>query len=81
MIYKLKSEYAEEDILEVLSEILPEKKVASLMSRIKTDPCSNIHDCIVEVEVSVVDKQNFCWPELNPKDAELFKDFKKIKNP
>ena len=81
VIYYFKSEYAEESILEALAEIFPDKNVVSsavLVSRTRTDPCSNVHNCVVEVEVPVGDEQHFCWPDLKPVDADLFKDIKKI---
>ena len=80
LIYTFRSEYAEEDIFETLEEIFADKTVVAgtaLVSRVRTEPPSNVHDCVVEVKVA--DAKKFCWPELKGINEKVLKEIKKVK--
>ena len=79
--YTFQSEYAEEDIIETLDEIFSDKKAAettALVSRVRIEPSSNVHECAVEIKVATANK-SFCWPELKGINAKVIKEIKKIK--
>ena len=79
--YTFQSEYAEEDIIETLDEIFSDKKAAettALVSRVRIEPSSNVHECAVEIKVATANK-SFCWPELKGINAKVIKEIKKLK--
>ena len=80
LIYNFTSEYTEEGIYEALEEIFPDKSVvksSTLLSRVRRETRSAVHDCVLELRVE--DPKTFGWPELKGVDVHVFKDMKKIR--
>ena len=78
--FSFNSEYAEQDIHESLEEIFPDKtavKLTKLLSRVRIEQRSAVHDCIVVLEVA--DPDTFVWPKLKGVDVDVFKEIKRIK--
>ena len=78
--FSFNSEYAEQDIHKALEEIFPDKtavKSTKLLSRVRIEQRSAVHDCIVVLEVA--DPDTFVWPKLKGEDVDVFKEIKRIK--
>ena len=78
--FSFNSEYAEQDIHEALEEIFPDKtavKSTKLLSRVRIEQRSAVHDCILVLEVA--DPDTFVWPKLKGVDVDVFKEIKRIK--
>ena len=72
--------YAEEDIKEALEEIFCDKetvKSAMLLSWVRREQRSNVHDCVLVLEVAA--PNTFVWPVLEGVDVDVFKEIKKIR--
>ena len=81
MLVSFKSEYAEEDVTSTIEEIFEHTEVsrAKLVSRLRSKPLSNVHNCVVEIVFDANPNQEFIWPVMNEVDADLFKELKIFK--
>ena len=79
-MHKFKSEYHEDDICEALEDIFTDKNVVkrtALVSRVRPEYSSAVHNCVIELRV--VAPEMFVWPELKGVDIDVFKEIEKIK--
>ena len=79
--FNFKSDYAEEDVIDTLDEIFPDKNVVTsivLVSRVRIEDRSSTHDCKVELTVPTSEKHNFAWPELTGMDAKVIENVKMV---
>ena len=74
------SDYAEKDITSTMDEIFEHTGVsrAKLVSRLRSKPLSNVHNCVVELAIEANPNESI-WPEMNEVDADLFKELKIFK--
>ena len=77
VLFSFTSEYAEEDITSTIEEIFENTEVsrAKLVSRLRSKPLSNVHNCVVELALEA-NQNEFIWPVMNEVDADLFKELK-----
>ena len=75
--YTFVSEYATEDILYTLEEILPTDVETNLVSHVRTmEPRSADHLCTIRIKLPA--PQYFQWPDMNRIQKEVIKDLTKI---
>ena len=71
--YTFKSDFAEEDIIYTLDEILTDEIETQLKSRVRLyGPRSAAHLCTVVIKLPP--EKTFTWPEMTSDQAEVFKD-------
>ena len=73
------SMYAKEDILYTLDEIFPRTEVKyTLESRVRVEPLSAHHLCILEVQAITKDR-SLSWPDVTANQAVVFEEVKRIR--
>ena len=76
--YSFMSMYAREDILYTLDEIFPRTEVkCTLESRVRVEPLSAHHLCIIEVKAINKDR-SLSWPDVDTDQAVVFEEVKKL---
>jgi hypothetical protein len=76
--YSFISMYAKEDILYTLDEIFPRTEVkCTLESRVRVEPLSAHHLCILEVKAITKDR-SLSWPNVTADQGVVFEEVKRI---